>query len=423
MRRLYLHIYLSFVGIVLLFGLLAVLAWWSARDQAQPPHMMSGVAALLDESLPPPGAAPERLREDLRRLAARLDAEITLHAADGRLLGASGRPLPPPPPHRRHGGWMPGHGPGGAFAIALPDGRSVVLAAPAGAHRAPAIGFVAALALLALAIGVGAYPLARRITGRLERLQARVDALGAGDLSARVVIEGKDEVAALAASFNRAAERIERLIEAQKDTLASASHELRSPLTRIRMALELLAGEERPELRDRIGRDIEELDALIEELLLASRLDTAGGQEQCEPIDLLALAAEEAARIDAEVEGDPTSLRGDPRLIRRLLRNLLENARRYGGGSAVEVGVGTTPNGEVLIEVRDRGPGVPAEERERIFQPFYRRAGMREGVDKGVGLGLALVRRIARRHGGEAECREREGGGTCFRVTLRGLQR
>ena len=104
--------------------------------------------------------------------------------------------------------------------------------------------------MLAGAIGIGAYPVVRRLTRRLERLQARVDALGEGDLSARVDVEGTDEVAVLARSFNRAAERVEALVNAQRSTLASASHELRSPLARIRVALELLQGDERPELRE-----------------------------------------------------------------------------------------------------------------------------------------------------------------------------
>jgi signal transduction histidine kinase len=103
-------------------------------------------------------------------------------------------------------------------------------------------------------------------------------------------------------------------------------------------------------------------------------------------------------------------------MLRRLLRNLLDNARRYGAGSLVEVSV-TESNGRALLQVADRGPGIPEEEQERIFEPFYRPAGTREQGD-GVGLGLALVRRIAQQHGGEARCRTRESGGTVFEVLL-----
>ena len=132
-------------------------------------------------------------------------------------------------------------------------------------------------------------------------------------------------------------------------------------------------------------------------------------------MDLLGLVAEEGARCEAEVTGRPAAVRGDPRLLRRLARNLLENARRHGAGSRVEAWVGEG-TGRARLRVCDRGPGVPEGERERIFDPFYRLPGAPPG--DGAGLGLALVRQIARRHGGEARCLPREGGGSCFEVDL-----
>jgi signal transduction histidine kinase len=233
-----------------------------------------------------------------------------------------------------------------------------------------------------------------------------------------VQVEGTDEVAELARSFNLAAERIERLVNAQKTVLASASHELRSPLTRMRMAVELLPGTDRPELRARLSTDIEELDALIGELLLASRLDALDTLGSTEEIDLLALLAEEASRTGADVSGEAVSIRGDPRMLRRLMRNLLENARRHAGGATVEASVHALETGGVRLTVADRGPGVPQSERERIFEPFYRSPGAMES-DGGVGLGLSLVRQIARRHGGDVRYVPREGGGSCFQVELR----
>jgi signal transduction histidine kinase len=415
MRRLYLQVYAAFVGILVLFGVLASVAWWLTGPEREERRALDGFAALVAEALPGPDAPREELRASLERLAARFPADVAVHGPDGALQASVGEPMPAPP---RDGasGWLRG-GPGrGALALHLPDGRWV-LARHAHAGSGPALGALAALALLALAIAVGAYPVVRRLTGRLERLQARVEALGQGELSARIEVEGRDEVAELAQSFNRAAERIERLVGAQKALLASVSHELRSPLARIRMAIELVGGE-RPELVAGIARDVEELDALIGELLLASRLDARAELGDPAEVDLLALVAEEAARFDAQVEGEPARLRGDPRLLRRLVHNLLENARRHGGGTAVEAEVLRLGADGALLRVADRGPGVPEEERERIFEPFYRPPGHREG-EGGVGLGLALVRRIARHHAGDARCLPRPGGGTCFEVELR----
>jgi signal transduction histidine kinase len=230
-----------------------------------------------------------------------------------------------------------------------------------------------------------------------------------------VPVEGRDEVAVLASSFNRAAVRIEALVGAQRTLLASASHELRSPLARIRVALELM-GAERPDLRERVAGDIAELDDLIAELLLASRLETVEQLERSEDVDLLGLVAEEASRAGAEVSGRPVTVRGDAKMLRRLARNLLENAARH-GAPPVEASVEPLAGGRARLAVCDRGAGVPEAERERIFAPFYRLSTRPPG-DGGSGLGLALVRQIARRHGGEARCLPREGGGTCFEVEL-----
>jgi signal transduction histidine kinase len=225
-------------------------------------------------------------------------------------------------------------------------------------------------------------------------------------------------VARLTQSFNRAADRIQALVGAQKNLLARVSHELRTPLTRMRMAVELLPADARPELLARLTRDIAELDSLIGELLLATRLDGADPPVQAEEVDLLALLAEEAAETGADVSGEAVTIRGDRRLLRRLMRNLLTNARRYGGGSPVEASIRALPDGGARLSVADRGTGVPEAERERIFAPFYRLPGSAE-TGEGAGLGLALVRQIARHHGGDARCLQRDGGGSVFEVELR----
>jgi signal transduction histidine kinase len=270
------------------------------------------------------------------------------------------------------------------------------------------------LVLVAAAIGVAAYPIVRQLTRRLERLQRGVESLGAGDLAARVAVEGQDEVARLAESFNGAAGRIEQLVRAHQSLLANASHELRTPLARIRLALEMLKSSADPKIKAGLELDIAELDSLVEEILLASRLNAVAHSEVSEDIDLLALAAEECARYDdVQLEGEQIRLRGDARLLRRLLRNLLENAKRHG---APPTQVRLRREGDrIVLKVWDRGPGPAAAEFEQVFTPFYRRDG---GSSTGNGLGLSLVRQIARRHGGDARCTPMEDGRGCFVVSL-----
>ena len=383
MRRLYLRIYLAVLASLAAFALGAALLW---HTLGEPRATDQPWATIARNVLPSAGAPPAEQQAALERVARDLPFDLSLFTADGARLAAVGAPLGAP----ERAGWQGGPS-GPRWAAKLPDGRWLVARSPHG-RRGPVFGLLA-LALILLAVGVGAYPVARRLTKRLERLQQGVEALGAGELSARVKVEGRDEVAQLAGSFNRAAQRIEELVGAHKSLLANASHELRTPLARIRMALEL--GKDRRE----IERDIAELDTLIDEILLASRLDATRALETVEEVDLLALAAEEAARYDVEVNGEPAVMRGDARLLRRAIRNLLENARRHG---APPIKVAVRKN---EIRVCDGGAGVPPSERERIFEPFNSR--------RGTGLGLALVRQIARRHGGDARCE-----GNCFVITL-----
>lgn len=410
MRRLYLQFYLAIVAILVVFGLLVGASWHVGPGRDRDEQTMEGVAAALADLLPAGGDQAE-LEGMLRRLSRPGGARLTLWSADGTVLASAGEVVPLPAAPRRRSGWAADRR-GFTATVRLPDGRWVT-ARHAHRRAAHGIGLLLAIALLAGVVAIGAYPVARRLTRRLERLRAGVEGLGQGDLAARVPVEGRDEVADLARSFNRAADRIEALVDAQRGLLASASHELRSPLARIRVALEL-PDSDRPELRARVAADIAELDGLIEELLLASRLQSAEGIARTEEVDLLGLVAEEAARSDADVAGEAVTVRGDHKLLRRLVRNLLENARQH-GAPPVEARVDVVDD-RVRLRVCDRGPGVPEAERERIFEPFYRPAGTTSVG--GAGLGLSLVRQIARRHGGEARALPLEGGGSCFEVWL-----
>ena len=381
MRRLYLRIYFAVLASLVAFAVGAGVLWRTLAE----PREGTELGVIARNVLAPADAPPAEQQAALERVARGTRMDLALFGRDGTRLAAVGGALTAP----ERAGWRHSGG-DPSWATQLSDGRWLV--SRPHHRRGPAFGLFA-LALILVAVGVGAYPVVRRLTQRLERLQHGVDALGAGELSARVKVEGKDEVARLAESFNRAAARIEELVGAHKSLLANASHELRTPLARIRMALEL--GKDRRE----IERDIAELDALIDEVLLASRLDAVSSLETMEEVDLLALAAEEAARYDVEAQGEPTVIRGDPRLLRRMIRNLLENARRH-GAPPIDIQVKSHQ-----LRVCDAGAGVPEAERERIFEPFYSK--------RGTGLGLALVRQIARRHGGDARCE-----GSCFYVTL-----
>jgi signal transduction histidine kinase len=415
MSRLHLQIWLTVLASLLVFAIAAGALWRVLNDASAPPGF-DLAAEVVQGALPPADAPRESQADALSRLSAGGRIQASLFAPTRERIASVGEPLPPPGAGHDHSGWgWNRRGPPGVV-LDLPDGRTLVARVATERQPARAFGFFATLALLALAVGAGAYPVVRRLTRRLERLKVGVEALGEGDLATRVPVEGRDEVAALARSFNRSAERIEELVGAHKALLANASHELRSPLARIRMALEMLGSEANPALRAEVERDIGELDALIDEILLASRLDAAPETTGREAVDLLALAAEESARVGAALEGAPLTLDGDARLLRRMIRNLLENAKRHGGGTAVDVDVRGAA-GTATIRVCDRGPGVAEAERERIFEPFYRLAGASE-AQGGAGLGLSLVRQIARHHGGDVRCLARNGGGSCFEVTL-----
>jgi signal transduction histidine kinase len=323
-------------------------------------------------------------------------------------------------------------GQGIEIEVEMKDGSSLTLEVPprqrAPGERPPArpwlprstSGYIWLLGLVGLAVAVGSYPVVRRVTRRVEQLRRGVERWGEGDLSVRVDESGNDEVAFLARRFNHAAERVDTLVKSHKSLLANASHELRSPLARIRMGLELMDPEPSPRTRDEITRNIAELDQLIDEILLASRLDSREADVgTMESVDLTGLAAEESARAGAELDTGSAQatvvVPGVPKLLRRAIRNLLENARRYSPGPVVtQIAL---EDGWAVVRVCDRGPGVPEAERERIFEPFYRLRGASER-EGGVGLGLALVRSIAQRHHGSAHCEDNPGGGACFVLRL-----
>nr|WP_255482751.1 HAMP domain-containing sensor histidine kinase [Rhodanobacter sp. MP7CTX1] len=278
------------------------------------------------------------------------------------------------------------------------------------------LGGLALLALIALAVALGTYPVVRRLTRRLEELAGDVDRFGGGDLAVRSPVSGQDEVSGLATSFNAMADRVAKLLEAHSRMLVNASHELRSPLARVRLALELYETAPRAELLQGMRQDCAEISEQIEEILLASKLETVDIALPRDTLDLAVLVAEECSRLDIAFEIVPAEVRGDGRLLRRLIRNLLENALKY-GGHGVDARLALDNQGNRILQVSDRGPGITEAERERIFEPFYRPANTAE-TGNGWGLGLALVRQIASHHHGSISCLPRIDGGCVFELML-----
>ncbi len=407
MKRLYQKIYLTIVVALLLVVLVAGAIWRFGRPPEPFAQGFQVVGELLAATLPAAGAPAARQQEAIRELAQRLNVNVALFDDELRIIASYGDP-PPPPPKERRPGFMPGGAP--AWAIPLPEGRWIVARAPP-RDRHPAIGLILVLSGIALVIALAAYPVVRGLTRRLERLQDGVETLGAGNLAARVEVRGCDEVAQLAQAFNKSAARIEELVNAHRLLLAHASHEIRTPLSRIRLGIELM--NRNPDAKAGLEQDIAELDALVDDILLASRLDMNKTLQQREPTDLLALAAEEGARYEnCTVEGMPVTVNADPRLFRHLIRNLLDNAHNHGAPPyRVEV---RRDAGQAVIDVMDAGAGIPQSEHERVFVPFYRLP----GEAKGSGLGLSIARQIARLHGGDVTVAERPDAASTIRVTI-----
>lgn len=410
MRRLHLQFYLAILATIALFIVVSMIFWHLSAPMRRDAWSVEAAGQFAAALLPPLDAAPDERQRRLDQLRDHLRADVALYDADGVRIGLAGD-LPDLSRERvlQESGLVARHP--GMWLVPLADGRRLLVRLPH-EHRHPSGARMLALPVsLVLALVLGAYPIARRLTARLARLQAGVEQWGEGNLATRVNVEGRDEVAALARSFNDSAARIEELVKAHKMLLANCSHELRTPLARIRLGIEALSEQPSARAREEIARSIEELDELIGEMLLASRLGALDRLEHIEEVDLLALVAEEAAHFEREVEGRSVTVHGDPTLLRRMVRNLLDNAAKHAGG-ATRIRVDRSSEGAATLVIEDQGAGVQAADPEKIFEPFYRSGA------SGTGLGLSIVRQIAHAHGGDVRYSPRAEGGSAFTVTL-----
>lgn len=430
MTRLHRRIYLHFLGVLVVVGVATSLVFALGARDAFPREMAERLArhlsALVAERLDDPAALGARLRQ----LRADLEIDLTVRDLDGRLLAAAGPALSMPrrddAAEVRAGRLVLRPRPRWYAAALVRDPASgapraiLAASAPHPAHLRRLLWPATTVAVVLLIVGIATVPLARRLSRPIEQLTGAARRLGRGDLSFRVPPPAprrrqgrEDELTQLTLAFNEMAERVERLVRGERELLANVSHELRSPLTRIRMALGLLPREGDAGARvDALERDLDELDDLIDDVLTTARLDATGLPIELAPMDVPALLAElvDRARTDPLVAGRAVTVAAhtpaleivaDRGLLRRALWNLVENAAKYGAPPIV---LAAAPAAGDLVEmsVTDDGEGIPAADRERVFAPFYRmdRARSPGSGQRGVGLGLTLARRVAEVHGG-----------------------
>jgi len=265
------------------------------------------------------------------------------------------------------------------------------------------------------------YLLAYYLTYPVRRLQHAVENFGHGDLSARVKTRRRDELGDLGRTFDRMADRIQTLVSAERRLLLDIAHELRSPLARLRVAVELArSGQNRGAALDRIDREADRLNGLISGLLQVTRAEGDAGAMRHEAVRIDRLLEEIAAdaALEAQARGSdvrlvsapPLSIAGDPELLRRAIENVIRNAIRYTPeATAVQASLETV-DGKALLRIRDFGPGVPEEALPRIFDAFYRVETDRDRASGGAGLGLSIARRAIELHKGRIRARNADPG-------------
>jgi two-component system sensor histidine kinase CpxA len=300
-------------------------------------------------------------------------------------------------------------------------------------HDAPSAQLLRLLAVL-LTAGAVCYPLARYVARPLASLRAATQELTGGNLAVRVapaVGRRRDELADLARDFDRMAERIEALMTSERRLLRDISHELRSPLSRLHVALGLArqqAGDDQRPL-DRIEREAERLNALIGQLLMLARLESGATEPARESVDLAAIVRDVAEDADFEVRSRGRAVRvtatcecvaiGAPDLLRSAVENIVRNAVRHTReGTAVEVSMRAGAPRHVVITVRDHGSGVPDDLLPHIFHPFYRVGDARDRHSGGVGLGLTIADRTIRLHGGTVRADNAPDGGLVVELRI-----
>jgi two-component system OmpR family sensor kinase len=435
-RRLYAYtLGVSITSLVLAFWLSHLGGGWQyAQRFVQVAVRMSGLVA---DQLAPHLEAPEDLSRAVTELSQRLDARIQVFDASTHALASGGEPLPTPSEadfsqaraqgHARETGPRHGHW----LLVPIQRGGTVRGYLQITLFQGPERGFpwrlagffAAVLATMALLM----IPATRSITRPLERLTRSTRQFATGDFSHRVPVHGRDELARLATAMNEMAERLSALLHTQRQLLADVSHELRSPLARIQVALEL-ARAGAPGALDAIASDVAELSHLVDDCLTASRLDLRPDSARPAEVsveDLLSRAGQRALagglaadRLRLDVPRDLPRVRADAELCGHALSNLLDNARQHTPEGTPITLTARLESDRVRLSIADRGPGLSAAEIPRLFEPFYRPDASRSRASGGAGLGLSLVRRIAELHGEPPRVESTPGAGSTFSFTV-----
>lgn len=441
MRSLFLKIFLMFWVTLVLVGAALVITWG-----IQPEVVVSRWRGATSDAvaLYAQSAAEELDRYGLTALNnyfQRLETTSQIHASlydeDGRwIAGSTSKEAQGLAPHAGQGG-EPAFTVGEQHATAAlrtqgPSGRVYILVAemprpPMRPYRLLATRHIERWIAAVLISGFICYLLTRYLTGPILRLRTAASQIAEGDLSARAAPEmerRRDELGELVRDFNLMAERIESLLTSQRQLISDISHELRSPLARLNVALGLArqrAGDGVVPQLDRIEREAERLNEMIGSLLALARMQGASGPPEKSRINLDELVREVAADADYEaqerhcsvrvVASEPCNTFGSPELLRSAVENVVRNAVNYTAeGTEVEITL-RNHSGGAEITVRDHGPGVPEAELPNLFRPFYRVANARERQTGGTGLGLAITERAVRLHGGTVHMENAKNGG------------
>ena len=267
---------------------------------------------------------------------------------------------------------------------------------------------------------VTAIILAQRMTRPLAKLSEAATRVGQGSTPQMLDETGPKELASLARTFNHMAQQVKALLENRTTLLAGVSHDLRTPLARMRLAVEMLPENADVKIVQRLKHDLDEMNNLIGEFLELSRGLKKEPPQQTDMYQLLAELVQDVRNGGANIQWEPKkkceSMVG-PMAIRRILTNLIENAIRYGEGKVVTLACQCNTEA-IVIRVLDRGPGIPADQVENVFRPFYRLESSRSSATGGSGLGLAIARQLADANGWQIQLLPRDGGGTEARLVI-----